>query len=187
VKIQKLQIAIILVATVLAVQAQAQVYLLSFTGSVSAANGQIDVVGGVATSGYLDVTLGDNQGTYNLVSLTSPLITGGTPSVPSVRFTDGTDETLDNLVNVSSNPFLTDNGLVFANDHTIGFNLWGNGPGSYTLFDVSGSPIPHVYLADNGTAILVQVPEASVTTMFAFFMGLSLLMVTVRKKSSVVS
>ena len=123
--------------------------------------------------GLKNVTAGANQGTYNLVSLTSPLITGGTPSVPSVRFTDGTDLILDNAVNVSSDPYLTDNGLVFANDHLVGFNLWGNSPGSYSLFDVSGPPDAHVYFQDNGIAPIAPVPEP--TTAGCFLLGLGAL------------
>jgi hypothetical protein len=95
------------------------------------------------------------------VSLTSSLITGGSASVPSVRFTDGTDQIFDNVVNAGSNPFLTGNGLEFANNNQVGFNLWGNGAGSYTLFDVSGPPLTHVYIEDGGTASIVAVPEAA--------------------------
>jgi hypothetical protein len=148
-------------AIVLAVQAQAaiSVYDISFSGVSSAASGQIDVAGGLATAGYLTVTAGPNQGTYNLASLTSSLITGGSPSVPSIRFTDGTDQIFDDLVNPSSNPFLTGNGLEFANNNVVGFNLWGTGAGSYTLFDVSGPPLTSVYSEDSGTASIVAVPE----------------------------
>lgn len=155
----------------MALQLHAQLYDIAFTGGSSAANGQIDVVGGIATAGYLDVTAGANQGTYNLVSLTSLLITGGTPSVPSIRFTDGTDEIFDNAVNVNSDPFLTGNGLEFANDHLIGFNLWGNSPGSYTLFDVSGPPDTQVYFSDNGTATITPVPEPASATFILLGMG----------------
>ena len=72
-KTLKLQLALVACAMGMAVQSHAQMYDIIFTGGSSAANGQIDVVGGFATSGYLDVTAGANQGTYNLVSLTSPL------------------------------------------------------------------------------------------------------------------
>jgi len=162
------------------VHSHAQLYNITFTGGSSAANGQIDVVGGIATSGYLDVTLGPNQGTYNLVSLTSPLITGGSPSVPSIRFTDGTDQIFDNAVNVGSNPFLTGDGLEFANDHLIGFNLWGNGPGSYSLFDVSGPPDVHEYIIDGGTATIAPVPEP--TTAGCLLLGLGALVCSRRLK-----
>jgi len=71
-KTLKLQLALVACAMGMAVQSHAQMYDIIFTGGSSAANGQIDVVGGFATSGYLDVTAGANQGTYNLVSLTRP-------------------------------------------------------------------------------------------------------------------
>jgi hypothetical protein len=172
-KKQMLQLVLMACAMGMAVQSHAQLYNITFTGGSSAANGQIDVVGGIATSGYLVVTAGANQGTYNFVSLTSPLITGGTPSEPSVRFTDGTDLIFDDVVNVSSDPYLTDNGLVFANDHIVGFNLWGNSPGSYSLFDVSGPPDTGVYFQDNGIATITPAPEP--TTAGCFLLGLGAL------------
>jgi len=174
-KTLKLQLALVACAMGMAVQSHAQMYDIIFTGGSSAANGQIDVVGGIATSGYLVVTAGANQGTYNFVSLTSPLISGGTPSEPSVRFTDGTDQIFDDVVNVSSNPYLTGDGLEFANDHLIGFNLWGNGPGSYSLFDVSGPPDAHVYVIDNGTATITPGPVPEPTTAGCFLLGLGAL------------
>ncbi len=170
-KTLKLQLALAACVAGMVVQSHAQLYDITFTGGSSAANGQINVVGGMATSGYLDITAGANQGTYSLVSLTSPLITGGTPSVPSVRFTDGTDLIFDNVVNVGSDPFLDGNGLVFANDNLIGFNLWGNSPGSYTLFDVSGPPDVHVYFADNGSATVTPAPEPASIAFLLLGMG----------------
>jgi hypothetical protein len=172
-KKQKLQLVLMACAMGIAVQSHAQMFDITFTGGSSAANGQIDVVGGIATSGYLVVTAGANQGTYNFVSLTSPLISGGTPSEPSVRFTDGTDQIFDDVVNVSSNPYLTGDGLEFANDHLIGFNLWGNSPDSYSLFDVSGPPDTHEYIIDNGIATITPVPEP--TTAGCFLLGLGAL------------
>lgn len=142
---------------------QATLFELSFNGGSSAATGQIDVQGGLALSGYLTVTAGPDQGTYNLVPLGSPLINGVvTPQFSTLRIGGRDDETFDNVVNVGSNPFLTTiGGLVFANNTTIGFNLWGNGPDSYQMFD-SG---PGIYLNDSGTASLVSVPEPSLAAL----------------------
>ena len=161
----------------MAVQVRADFYFFTtFSGSVSTASGELDVVGNIAVSGYLDVTSGANQGTYSLVSLTSPLITGGTPSVPSIRISDGTDLIFDNIVNAASDPFFDSNGLAFANNNTIGFNLWGNSPGYYSLFDVSGTPPGHEYIQDNGTATLAPVPEPASITLISVFAGLSILL-----------
>jgi hypothetical protein len=151
-KMQILKTAIMVSALFVAAQARATLYDIAFTGSGYAAHGQIDVAGGLATSGHLTVTAGNDLGTYYLA-------TGG----PSVRVGGGTDLIYDNVVNPSSDPFLDGNGLAFALNNVLsstpGFNLWGNGPGSYTLFDASVTE----YNAANGTATisLAAVPEPS--------------------------
>src|ERR1022692_1900511 len=154
---KKIQLAIMAVAVGLAMQSQASLYDITFSGSGYSANGQIDVSGGLATSGYLTVTVGNDLGTYDLV-------TGGS----SIRITDGTDLIYDNLVNPGNNPFLDINGLAFVSAAVdihghplVGFNLWGNGTDNYSLFDVS----PGVYNTANGAATITAVPEA--TTMIA--------------------
>jgi len=135
-----------------AVQAQIYTYDVVFTGSVSAANGQIEVQSGLAIGGFLDVTVGPNQGTYQLVP--------GSGIFNAGRVNGGTDMNVDNLVNPGADPFVDSWGVAFeAADKSIGFNLWGNGPGSYTLFDAGGAVTPYTYLADNGVAILTPVPE----------------------------
>lgn len=151
-----LQIAVMAIALVTATWAHGQSYNITFTGSTFTANGQIGVVGGVADSGYLTVTSANpavDTGTYNLVNLTSPLING----VGYTLVLPTGDEIFDDVVNASSSPFLTDNGLEFANTDSVGFNLWGNSPGSYTLFDMGSG----VYVGDNGSASLTVVPEPS--------------------------
>ncbi len=153
-KILSLITAFTVAATALA---QAQVFDINFTGSQSTATGQIDVVGGLAESGSLTVTSGANQGTYNLVSLTSPLI-NGEPQEGGAAQTlvlVGGDQIYDDVVTSGSNPFVTSDGLEFANNDNTGFNLFSNGPGSYTLFDTG----PGVYVTDNGAATLTATPE----------------------------
>ena len=156
---KKLNLLIAVTSFAFAGLAQAQTFDISFNGSTSTAIGQITVVGGIATSGYLDVTAGANLGTYNLVSLTSPLI-NGTPGIgtQTLRIGGANDQIFDDVVNTSSNPFLTGNGLEFANSTAVGFNLWGNGPGSYSLFDAD-----NVYIIDGGAATLTPAaaPEPS--------------------------
>lgn len=126
---KKLQSIIAVAALVMAIQAHATPYTITFTGGGSSASGEIDVVGGLAVSGYLDVLTGANTGVYDLV--------GGAAGV--FKLSDGTYLSYDNVVNVGSDPFIDDTGLAFADGPaqtagTIGFNLWSNGPGSYTVF-----------------------------------------------------
>jgi hypothetical protein len=153
------------------------VFNISFTGGVSAGNGQIDLVDGIATGGYFDVTEGANQGTYNLVTLTSPLINGDPEGdAQTLVFPGGNDQIFDDVVTPSSDPFLTDNGLEFANNDLVGFNLWGNGPGSYTLADFDS-----VYILDNGVATITPVPEPTTISLVAIGL-LSATMTTRRRK-----
>lgn len=153
--------------------AHAQTFNITYTGNNSDATGQVNVVNGIAVSGFLDVTSGANQGTYNLVSLTSPLINGEpqdggqeqTLSIP------GSDQIFDDVVNPLDNPFLTGAGLEFANNTTsAGFNMWGNGTDSYSLFDSSAS----TYDVDSGKATIEEAPEPSVWLLMAGGVGVLL-------------
>ena len=168
-------------------QLRAQTYDITFTGNGgSAANGQINVVGGIATSGFLDVTAGANQGTYSLVSLTSPLITGSPQdngNIQTMVFPGGNDQIFDNVVNPGSNPFLSDEGLEFANDNTsAGFNFWGNGPGSYSLYDggINAADSSIINFVDNGIATITPVPEPATLTL-AGLSGLGVLLLRRRR------
>jgi hypothetical protein len=154
---KRLQLAIIAAILVLAVQARASLYDITFTdGGANVANGQIDVVGGVAISGYLNVTAGLALGSdYSLFTW----IGGG---IKSVRIT-GTDLIVDNLVNVGASPFFDVYGLAFVNgDLSEGLDLSLNGS-SDNLWGVgyTGYGIPNA----NGSVTLTPVPEP--TTMVA--------------------
>jgi hypothetical protein len=163
-KTLKLQLALVACAMGMAVQSHAQWYNITFNGSGYAANGQIDVAGGLATSGYLTVTAGNDLGTYYLA-------TGG----PSVRVGGGTDLIYDNVVNPSADPFLDGDGLAFALNNATssnpGFNLWGNSPGSYSLFDASNTE----YFDAGGTATITPGPVPEPTTAGCFLLGLGAL------------
>jgi hypothetical protein len=151
------QLALITVGLVAGVQGNAAFCDITFTGGNSvAAYGQVEVVNNLALDGFLTVNAGPNQGTYLLV----PGPAG------SVRLPDGTDLIYDNKVNLGSDPVLTGEGLAFVSRDSsgnplVGFNLWGNSPGSYTLF---GTP-PWGQPNENGTANFTVVPESS--NMFA--------------------
>jgi len=158
----------------LAAQSQAALYDIAFTGDGSVADGQIDVVGGVATSGYLDVTAGPAQGIYSLYAWSG----GG---VSSVRVSGGTDLIVDNLVDVNAgaNPFLTVNGMAFVTgDHSEGIDL---SLASGTTYNLGGfGPIGYNVPNANGTATLSGVvPEPGTYGVLA---GAGLFLVSLRNK-----
>jgi PEP-CTERM motif len=169
-KIRKLFLAAIATLAFVGV-GQAQILDVSFTGAQSSAFGQIDVVNGIAISGSLTVTSGTEQGTYNLVTLNSPLINGDPAdngAIQTLRISGGNDQIFDNAVAVGADPFLTNDGLEFANDTTIGFNLFSNSPGSYTLYHASAIQ----YVIDTGTATATAaVPEPSVWALMLAGLG----------------
>ena len=140
-------------ALVIAVQARASLYDITFTGGGSAANGQIDVVGGVAISGFLDITAGGNSGTYALL-----------PGAGNYSTPPGWQFTYDNAVNPASDPFVNNSGLLFTSG-SIAINLFSeNAAPGYGLYGYPPQWSPSV---DNGTATisLAAVPEP--TTMIA--------------------
>ena len=86
-------------ALVMAVQARASLYNITYTdGGANVGNGQIDVVVGLATSGFFNVTAGTALGSWTL----SP----GSGSDGSFYW--------DNAVNPGSDPFLDGAGLLFT-------------------------------------------------------------------------
>jgi hypothetical protein len=120
-------------------------YNLTYTdGGANVASGKIDVVGGVALQGYLDVTAGTATGDWTL----SP----GNGSDGSFIW--------DNEVFPGSDPFLDTGGLLFTGqtgtaDANYEINLWGNGPGNYSFWgNVGGNWSPE----STGVATLTQDP-----------------------------
>lgn len=163
-----LKLPIVLSALGLAAHAHAALYDITFSGDGYAANGQIGVVGGLADSGYLTVTSGNDLGTYYL-----------TTGASSVRVGGGTDLIYDDEVSPNSSPFLDGSGLAFVASSNVGnspgFGLWwgdadGNPDGFYSLFDASDGN----YVDAQGTANIVAVPEAAGTTKLAGFSALGL-------------
>jgi hypothetical protein len=112
---------------------------ITFTGGGSTANGEVDFAGNTATGGYLDITAGTNVGIYFL----SP------GSGSNVLFT------WDSMIFPTSNPFLDVSGLLFTNSN-VQINLWGNGPGSYSLY---GAPPAYNPLVTNGLATITVDPQ----------------------------
>jgi hypothetical protein len=159
-KMRKIQLAIMGAALAGAMSANATLYNITFTENAAGpttAIGTIDVVGGLAISGSLNVLGGPNSGSYPL------LLPPGS---------DGSF-TWDNLVNVAGNPSATPSyfpgdGLVFGNGGTAEVNLWYNaagpnswGPKSYALWGAPPNWSPVAF----GDLTLTPVPEP--TTMIA--------------------
>ena len=101
-------------------------------------------------------------------------------SPPTVRALDGTDINFDNVVNLASTPMLTSGGLGFGLDFSDAqhaqyvLNIWGNGDGSYSLFEAGQLPsIPdtdaivqgHVYNEYDGgsLSLTASVPDTGST------------------------
>jgi hypothetical protein len=143
--IGKLKLAIMVSALFVAAQARASLFDLTFTerdAGPTIANGQIDVISGVAVSGFLDVTGGAGLGSYTLQA--------GSGSDGSFNW--------DSAVAVGSNPFLGNAGLLFVGSgvevnmytDSNGYNLWGNIGGNWNPMAI-------------GDATLTSVPDGGLT------------------------
>jgi hypothetical protein len=161
---KKSLLCIIVFATALVCQSRADLFNLTFTQTEgpTTAIGQIDVVGGLAISGYLNVTGGLGVGTYTLVA-------------------PGSDGSFvwDNAVAPDANPFIPGSGLLWRTGG-FEFNLFYNftsqwAPiGTYSLWgNIDGNWHP----AANGTATLTSVPDggATVALLGAALLGFALL------------
>ena len=134
--------AIVAAALACAMSAQAGLlYNITYTdGGANVASGVIDVAGGLAISGTLNVTAGAASGSW--------LLLPGAGSDGSFSW--------DNAVNPASDPFLTSGGLLFGNG-TSEVNLWGTGPGTYDFYgNIGGNWNP---VSDRGVATIAPVPE----------------------------
>jgi hypothetical protein len=180
INMKKVNMAIMAGALAMAFQAHAQLYNITFTQtgesdqygnatppSVTDAIGQIDVSGGYAISGSLDVLSGPDIGNYILVPGSGD---------------DGVFQ-YDNVVITSGGPFLDSTaGLLWSVSGTAGnsaeMNMWYNSAsqysdpaGTYSLWGAPPNYNPEAY----GTATLTPaaVPEAS-TAMAGLLMLLPL-------------
>lgn len=126
------------------------------------ASGQIDVVGGYAVSGYLDVTTGAASG-YDWTLYTA----GGSTTYPSDILSPKGGFDYDNAVYLDSttNPQYNDNssldvyGLLFTHSSGDELNLWGNGGGSLTLYaDIGNNRYNPQDISPTG-GIFIPVPE----------------------------
>ncbi len=158
--------------------AVAQVYNFTFNGGGMNATGTIDIVSGVATSGSINVTGVPLEADPSMLTTASGdlLTLGG-----DVRNHDGDVITYDTVANAANDPVFDNTGVAFASgfygydggtpEYNAIINLWGNSPGSYSLFvaeaqlDGSGNVIGDpqwVYAQSNGSLTLTTpTPEPS--------------------------
>jgi len=114
-------------------------------------NGPLTVSGGSVTG----------TGTSNNGVIYS-LVPAPTPPSNSIRPFGATDLIFNNQLSPGSNPVLDGGGLVFeANGGLSYLNIWGNGPSSYTLFQLGYNTITKAEIygpAVNGTVNVSAVP-----------------------------
>jgi len=189
-KKQKIKWAVLVVAMGIAAQSQAAWYDITFNGSGgSSAVATIDVnASGLADAGWITITAGAlAPATYNLYTWNNGA-EGGLASARSAA--TGTDLIVDNMVDVNSgiNPFLTSNGLDFVGnpvgngyDEVVNLSIASPGSTTYELYASPPDGNPNSY----GTATLVAAPEPVSTTQVAGITALSLLLLGIRRKSSV--
>ncbi len=180
-------LAVLVPSAIFAEPASATIYQWSFTDNTPngiTASGTIDVVGGFAVSGS-GTLLDPNQGINSSIAIA--LITagsnpGGVGTIGNSygHFASGGDQIFDNAFNTANlaNP-LTGDGLEFLGtpfpdkmNLATGFNLWGNGGGSFTGY--VETPNNLIYQVDNGTTTfsVAAVPEPSTWAMMILgFMG----------------
>jgi hypothetical protein len=165
----KLKLILVASALLIGSQARANMYEITFTQTdgPTTAIGQIDVVGGYAVSGYLDVTGGAGIGTYDLASSV-----GSTPTnAPSGIFNYTSD------VYIGLDPFLPSWGGLLWAAGTDEMNMWSNGDGSYSLWgNIGGGYNPSAI----GTATLSAVPESGAT--IAMLGGVLLCLAALRRR-----
>lgn len=168
--------AAVLMLLATAPAAVAQIYTFAFISSGMDATGTITISGGVAQSGSINVI------NVPLEADPSTLISAAGSLLPASGATDAENHdgdviTYDNVVNLANDPILDSDGLGFGSGpyqdsvhYNTLINLWGNSPGSYTLFigeaqlDGNGNVIGNaqwVYHTDSGSLTLTPVPEPS--------------------------
>jgi hypothetical protein len=157
---KKLQLIVIAIALLIGSQARASItFELTYNDGVNVANGQINadyVSPGVyqATSGFLDITAGALQGNYPLLP---------NPNAPSAAYSPSGVFIYDDVLYYPGDPYLNSNGLLLFAAGTREINLWGNGPGNYSLYGYDynqGWILQYTGPADTG---ITPVPEPATT------------------------
>lgn len=189
-KNRKLQLAIVVGVVALAAQTHAALYDITFTGfdNLTTATGQVDVVGNVALSGYLDVTYNGTTVDYNNL-----VPTGGTGET-SGGLNLGPVDNVFNVNSATQGGFLTVSGLVFYNgasysDRTSAImalsdntpsdltpNLYGGGSAEVGGF---GNNTPDT---DGTLGVFAAVPEPTWTAGVTGFAAVGMLILVAKRK-----
>jgi hypothetical protein len=177
--------------------ASAQLYDFTFTSSSGMdATGTIDISGGVADFGSINVTGVPIEHSPGFVTASGSLL----PGTGSAQNHNGDNLPYDNLVTFANNPILTGNGIDFVSGQYDGthydtlIGLWGGDAGGnpipdvYTLFVGLASFKPngdlddpeYVYAYFPGTLILTPVPEPS--TVVLVFSALVVGLAAIRRR-----
>jgi hypothetical protein len=191
---KRTQLAIMVVVAGLTMQSRAALYNIGFTGfdGVTTAMGQVDVSGGIVTSGFLDVTFNGTTIDYTQLA----------PAIKTIENSNG-DEFygMDNKLNVNAptqGGYLTVNGMVFYNlsggkvDGMIELSDWSPSDLTPNLFGLGQPPGGYYWGNPNtdGTLSITLVPTAvpEPTTMVAGAgaLGLALLGIGRARRSGVV-
>ena len=113
-------------------------------------NSEYGVTGTLLTSdkgnGTFLVTGGTVTGTGTINKDTTYSFTAAGTGVHSIRPFGATDLIVDNLLIPGSNPVFTGNGIAFVSSTKASyFNIWGNGPSSYTSFQLGWDGSKEIY------------------------------------------
>jgi hypothetical protein len=117
----------------LTTSAVATPYNITFTGGGWSAVGQVDVTGGLATSGYLNVTYGATTVDYNYLATGIGIVS------------DNNGDNLpygDNLISLINPDFVDQNGLLFLTAPIIGGH--SAGAGIYLSADQNNGYVPNL-------------------------------------------
>jgi hypothetical protein len=167
-------------------QARATPYNITFTGGGWSAVGQVYVTGGLATSGYLDVTYGATTIDYGYLATGSGIVKNNNGDQIPV---------MDNLINLTAADFVDQSGLLFVttpinnggqttafinlsadqnNGYVPNLSGWGNSPAGF------GYGVPNV----DGTTTISAVPDGGST---ATLLGAGMFCLAAFKRKAVLS